>query len=181
MASEFDQRFKPMRRLSLLFAAALASMPAPSIAAPMSASPPAISRARILVPLTLTKIDDLSFGTIVPSALSGAVSIDAASGSRLVIGGVTGVPSDVGRRAIFSAAGSSNQQVILTLTQPLALTSVAGDTVPVLALTLDGPPLRTISPATRTFTFGIGGIILIGADQPEGVYQATFDVTATYL
>jgi hypothetical protein len=170
-----------MRRLSLLFAAALATLPAPSIAAPASASPPATSRAQILVPLTLTKNEDLSFGTVVPSALSGAVSINAASGARTVIGGVTGVPSDVGGRATFSTAGSSNQQVIVTFTQPLALTSPAGDTVPVLALTLDGPPLRTVNPTTRTFSFGIGGIILIGADQAEGVYQATFDVTATYL
>lgn len=170
-----------MRRLPFLFAAVLAVVPAPSIAAPVSASPPATSRAQILVPLTLTKIDDLSFGTIVPSPVSGAVSIDAASGSRTVIGGVTGVPSDAGGRATFSSAGSANQQVIVTLTQPLALTSLAGDTVPVLALTLDGSPLRTINPTTRTFSFGIGGIILIGADQPEGVYQATFDVTATYL
>ena len=51
----------------------------------------------------------------------------------------------------------------------------------VLALTLDGPNIRTIDPTTRNFFFGIGGIILVGADQPEGVYQATFDVTATYL
>ena len=48
-------------------------------------------------------------------------------------------------------------------------------------LTLDGPNIRTIDPTTRNFFFGIGGIILVGADQPEGVYQATFDVTATYL
>jgi hypothetical protein len=98
-----------------------------------------------------------------------------------MIGGVTGVASDPGNRAYFATAGSPNQQVILTVTQPLALTSVAGDTVSVLALTLDGPNVRTIDPVTRNFFFGIGGIILIGADQPEGLYQATFDVTATYL
>ena len=170
-----------MRRLSLLFAAGFALLPAPSIAAPVSSSPPATTRAQILVPLTLTKNNDLSFGTVVPSALSGAVSINATSGARTIVGGVTGVPSDAGGRATFSTVGSSNQQVIVTLTQPPALTSLAGDTVPVLALTLDGSPLRTIDPTTRTFSFGIGGIILIGADQPEGVYQATFDVTATYL
>ena len=51
----------------------------------------------------------------------------------------------------------------------------------VLALTLDGPNVCTIDPATWNFVFGIGGIILVGADQPEGVYQASFDVTATCL
>ena len=170
-----------MRRLLILFTAALGVLPAPSLAAPLSASPPATARAVIRAPLTLTKIDDLSFGTVVPSALSGAVSIDAASGARTAIGGVTGVPSDVGGRAYFRTAGSANQQVIVTFTQPLALTSLAGDTVPVLALTLDGSPVRTVNPTTGDFHFGVGGIILIGSNQPEGVYTATFDVTATYL
>ena len=62
--------------------------------------------------------------------------------------------------------------MIVTVTPPLQLTSGAGDTLPVLALTLDGPPLRTIHPVDRTFFFGVGGIILIGANQPEGVYTS---------
>jgi hypothetical protein len=170
-----------MRRFKLLLAAAFAAIATPCIAAPVAPPTPATGRALLLVPLQLTKIDDLSFGTIVPSPLSGAVSVDAVTGARTMIGGVTGVASDPGNRAYFATAGSPSQQVILTVTQPLALTSVAGDTVPVLALTLDGPNVRTIDPVTRNFFFGIGGIILIGADQPEGLYQATFDVTATYL
>ncbi len=165
----------------LFLAAALAASAVPAAAAPVGAPVPARNRAIVLIPLTLTKIDDLSFGTIVPSPVSGAVSINAVTGARTMIGGVTGVSSDVGNRAYFGTAGSPNQQVILTVSQPLALTSVAGDTVTVLALTLDGAPIRTINPATRSFFFGVGGVILVNADQPEGVYQATFDVTATYL
>ena len=171
-----------MKPCSLLLAlAALAVTAAPAAAAPVAAPQPATGRALILIPLTLTKIDDLSFGTVVPSAVSGAVSINAATGARTIIGGVTGVPSDVGQRAFFGTAGSPNQQVIVTVSQPLALTSIAGDTIPILALTLDGAPIRTIDPTTRNFFFGIGGVILVGANQPEGIYQATFDVTATYL
>ena len=37
------------------------------------------------------------------------------------------------------------------------------------------------STPTRAFFFGVGGIILINANQPEGIYQATFTVTANYL
>jgi hypothetical protein len=153
----------------------------PAAAAPVAPAQPATGRALILIPLTLTKIDDLDFGTVVPSPVSGAVSINATTGARTTIGGVTGVASDAGHRAYFGTAGSPNQQVILSVTQPPALVSASGDTVPVLALTLDGPPVRTVDPTTRNFFFGVGGIILIGANQPEGVYQATFDVTATYL
>ena len=170
-----------MRRIAFLIAAALGLMATPAAAAPVAASPPATGRALILVPLQLTKIDDLEFGTIVPSGVSGAVSIDAATGNRTLIGGVAGVASDPGHRAFFATAGSPNQLVLLGITQPLALTNGAGDSIPVLALTLDGAPIRTINPTTRNFFFGVGGIILIGANQPEGIYQATFDVTATYM
>ena len=171
-----------MRRFPLSVAAALSLMlPTASIAAPIGATPPATGRALILIPLTLTKIDDLDFGTVVPSGLSGAISIDAATGSRTIVGGLSGVPSDPGHRAYFATAGSPNQQVMVTVSQPLALTSGAGDTVPVLALTLEGASIRTIDPTTRNFFFGVGGIIMVGANQPEGVYSATFNVTATYL
>ena len=134
------------------------------------------------MPLALTKIDDLSFGTLIPSASVGVVTLDATTGARATFGGVTGVPSDVGQRAYFAGAGTPNQQVIISYIAPTQLTSMtnAADKVQVLALTLDGSPIRTINPATRTFFYGMGGIILINANQPDGLYEATFDVTANY-
>ena len=162
-----------------LAAAALASAPV------MAATPAqqAGNRALILVPLTLVKIEDLSFGTIAPSTSSlGVVSINATTGARTVFGGVTGVPTDVGHRAEFAGAGTPGQQVIVSHTTPAELISTTNnaDRIQVLGLTLDGPPLRTID-ATRAFFFGIGGTIMLNANQPEGLYHATFDVTANYL
>ncbi|CAA9506222.1 MAG: hypothetical protein AVDCRST_MAG44-1082 [uncultured Sphingomonas sp.] len=169
----------------LLVAAALAAgLSAPAQAVPVSAAPDATGRALILVPLTLTKIDDLAFGTIVPSAsVSGTVTINATTGARSVTGGVAAYPSDFGHRAYFGGAGSPNQQVIVAVTAPDELTSTtnSADKIPVLALTLDGSPIRSINPTTRTFFFGVGGVIEIGANQPEGLYESTFEVTATYL
>lgn len=169
-------------RSKLLLALAAAALGTTNVvAAPVASSTPPSGRALLLIPLKLTKIDDLSFGSIIPSPVSGTVMINAVTGARSTAGGVTAVPSDVGRRAYFGGAGSPNQLVIITVTPPLQLTSVAGDTLPVLALTLDGPPLRTIHPVDRTFFFGVGGIIMVGADQPEGVYTSDYDVTANYL
>jgi hypothetical protein len=181
VAWELTRGLQPMWPLKLLLAAACAATAMPCFAAPVAPAQPATGRALLLVPLKLTKISDLSFGTIVPSPVSGAVFINATTGARTAIGGVTGVASDPGSRAYFATAGSPGQQVIVAVNQPIALTSPAGDTITVLALTLDGPNTRTIDPVTRNFFFGIGGIILVGADQPEGLYEATFDVTATYL
>lgn len=158
--------------------AAAAAVPASAQAVPPDRD--ANGKALILVPLTLTKVDDLDFGTLVPSSISGIVAIDATTGNRTVAGGVTGVPSDAGHRARFAGAGTPSQQVVVVITPPTQLTSGAGDHIQVLALTLEGSPFKTIDPTTRAFAFGVGGILLIAADQPEGVYSATFNVNANY-
>jgi hypothetical protein len=166
---------------TLLAAAAFAgviAMPAPASAATPTLN--ANGKALILVPLTLTKIDDLSFGSVIPSSVSGVVTINATTGARTFAGGVTGVPSDVGNRAYFGGAGTPNQQVIVTINPPAQLVSAASDTIDVLGLTQNGSAIRTIDPVTRSFFVGIGGTLLIAANQPEGIYTGTFDVTANY-
>ena len=165
-----------------LAAALAATFPAtPALAA--TPAQQATNRALILVPLTLVKVDDLSFGTVSPSTSSlGVVSINATTGARTVFGGVTGVPSDLGHRAQFAGAGTPGQQVVISYTTPLELVSTTNnaDRIQVLGLALDGLPIRTID-ATRAFFFNIGGTIMLNANQPEGLYEATFDVTANYL
>ena len=173
-----------MRNGTIITAAAALAFAMPASAstasAPVSPDKNANGKALVLVPLTLTKIDDLDFGTLIPSPVSGFVSINASTGARTFGGGVTGVPSAVGHRAYFGGAGTPNQQVIVTMNPPTALTDPAGDSITVLALTLDGPATKTVDPTTRAFFFGVGGVLQIAADQPEGLYTATFDVSANY-
>ena len=166
-------------RTLVALAAALASA-APALAAPVSAPTPPPGRALLLIPLTLTKVQDIHFGSIVPSTTTGGwVAINAVTGARTASAGLTLMPSDVGQRGQFAGAGSAGQQVIMALTPPAQLTSPAGDTLDVLALTLDGPTTRTIS-AGQTFFVGVGGTIFVAANQPEGLYSATYDLTADY-
>lgn len=170
-------------RKYLIAAAALAAMTlgtAPAAAAPVPAANDSDGRALILVPLTLVKIEDLDFGSVIRSSVAGTVTIDPVSGARSVTGGVTEVTGDPGNRAYFGGAGSPNQQVLLALSPPVELTSAAGDAIPVVGLTLDGPPTRTIDPVTRAFFVGVGGTLQIAADQPEGDYNADFWLTAIY-
>ena len=157
--------------------AASALLPAPAQAATPATQ--ADGQALILVPLTLTKLDDLDFGTVIPSAVLGTVTINASTGARSFSGGTTGVASDAGFRARFAGGGTPAQQVLIALSPPVELTSGAGDTIPVLGLTMDGPPMRTIDPS-RSFFVGVGGTLQIAANQPEGVYVADFWVTAIY-
>ena len=78
-----------MNFVKILIAGALAATAMPATAAPVAAPTPATGRALLLVPLTLTKVDDLDFGTIVTSPSPGVVVIDAATGARTMFGGVT--------------------------------------------------------------------------------------------
>jgi hypothetical protein len=169
------------RYLIALGATAALAVPAPALAA--SNTDAANSQALLLLPLTLTKIDDLDFGTVVSSGTSGTVALNATSSARTFAGGVTGVTTSAGHRAYFSGAGTGGQQVVVIVIPPTQLTDVNGDTVDVLAMTIDngGNPLRTIDPVTRTFSVGVGGILNIAGNQPDGVYSATFQVTANYL
>ncbi len=163
-----------------LIAAAMAVAAMPATAAPVSATTDANGHALILVPLTLTKIDDLDFGTVISSGTSGMVAINASTGARTLAGGLIGNPAQQGNRAYFGGAGSPSQGVILSLTAPSDLVNSNNDKIPVVTLTLDGPAFRTIHPVSRTFFVGVGGVIMVNANQPDGDYNATFTVTADY-
>lgn len=168
-----------LARTALALGALLTAM-SPVAAAPVSAPTQPPGRALLLIPLTLTKVQDLHFGTIVPSTTTaGWVSINAVTGARAASAGLTLMPADVGQRGRFAGAGTPGQQVNMALTPPTELTNLAGDTLTVLAMSLDGPTTRTIA-ADHTFFVGVGGIIFVTANQPEGLYSATYDLTADY-
>ena len=151
---------------------------APAAALPVSASPNADGRALILVPLTLVKVEDLDFGTVVSSAVAGTVTIDEATGARTVAGGVTAVASDPGHRAEFAGAGTPNQLVDISISSvPASLADAFGNTIPV-TLALEATQVTIDS--TRAFIVGVGGTIDVAADQPDGDYNADFSVTADY-
>ena len=169
-----------LTRYSFLLGLAGLAIAAPAMAAPVSAPVPPQGRALLLIPLTLTKVQDIHFGSIVPSTTTaGFVSINATTGARTGSAGLTLMPADVGQRAQFAGAGTPGQQVIMALTPPAQLTNPAGDTLDVLAMTLDGPTTRTIA-SDQTFFVGVGGTIFVAANQAEGLYSATYDLTADY-
>ena len=169
-----------MNKIALLAASAAMVLAVPAEAAPVPATPTNEANALILIPLELSKLDDLHFGTIIPSAVSGTVTVPADGSAATTAGGVTLVTSDPTLRARFGGAGSANQFVFINVTNPGTLSNLAGDTVTVLALTMDRPALIQID-STRAFIFHVGGILQVNASQPEGYYEAEFNVTAQYL
>lgn len=153
-------------------------------AAPVAASPPAKGRILILKPLVLTRVTDLDFGYVIPSAGGGTVKIDADTGARSTVGaGVTLVASRVGNVAQFAGAGSGGSFVGLSKSFPPFLVSPSGDKVQLVALVFDlnDQGFRVIDPVTLTFAVKVGGTIFVRPDQSDGVYSGTFNITATYF
>ena len=170
-------------RKSLCLAALAASALSATPALAQQASATAEARGVVLQPLTLARIQDLDFGTVVGSAVAGTVSINADTGARSVTGGVTGVPSFPGDRGLFQGAGTAGQDVVLSLNAPTLLISTTNplDTITVSSMVLDAGNVttRTIG-VTGIFQVGVGGDFAIAANQPAGLYAANFDLTADY-
>lgn len=177
-------------KLCLAALAATVAVASPAFAAPATVTANATAKGVVLLPLTLTKTSDLDFGTVVASAAAGTVVISPDDGSRAVTGGVTGVPSFAGGRALFQGAGSASQQVVLTLNAATVLTS-GSNTITVNSMTFDTgaasavngsgnlATTRTIN-GTGAFSIGVGGNFAIAANQANGLYTGTFSVTADY-
>jgi len=162
------------------FVIAAAMVAVSMTAAPASAANTATGHGKVLLllPLTLTKVDDLEFGTVVSSPVAGTVTINAKTGVRTSAGGVTLVPSDIGQRGLFVWAATPGQPVDFDISYPSTLDDGAGHSVQVAVLFLQNS--STITNASGVAQTGVGGSILIAANQAAGTYTNTFDVTANY-
>ena len=175
-------------KIALAALAATVAFASPARAQTVVADGDPQARGVILLPLTLTKLEDLNFGTVLAdTALGGTVTIDADTGNRTFggAGGATPVASDAGHRGLFQGTGDPDQEVILTLTPP-AGNVLAGPGTATIAVSNFGLDSGGASGASRTvplggtFLVGVGGTFTIAAGQANGVYTADFTLTAQY-
>ena len=171
-------------RLNVCFAAIAATLVATPALAQQATVNNAVAKGTVLLPLSLSQTQPLDFGTVIASTTAaGNVVIDAATGARsFPAGNVVGVATYPGSNGVFQGAGTVGRSVLLTLTPPALLTS-GTNTLVVNSMTFDGCTCtntsRTID-STGSFTAGVGGDFAIAANQPNGVYSATYSVTADY-
>lgn len=145
---------------------------------------PAQARGVVLLPLTISEVDPLNFGTVLASATAGSVTIDADSGARSFSGGVTGIALDLGNRGLFNGLGTEDQLVDITL-NPISNLTGPGPDILVTNMELDGcsclTETRTIpTGGAGAFAVGVGGTFAIAANQPNGLYTGAYSVTAEY-
>ena len=170
-------------KIALAALAATAAFASPAIAQTLDTAP-AQARGVVLLPLTITEVDPLNFGTVLASATAGTVSINADSGARSFTGGVSGIALDLGNRGLFNGLGTENQLVEITL-NPVGNLTGPGPDIAVTNMELDGcactVETRTIPVgAGGAFEVGVGGTFAIAANQPNGLYAADFSLTAEY-
>ena len=141
----------------------------------------------MVTPLSFIQVENLEFGSVIPSATAGTVTLSVTS-TRTATGGVllTGTGHQAAR---FAGRGSQNQRVRIRIT-PNTITL----TGPGPAMTVDnfviGPaptlqqigasPNYRIVPADGIFWFTVGGRLHVGASQPAGTYAGTFSATLDY-
>ena len=157
----------------------LALFAAPAMAAPISAPVPPQAQAALMRPLTLTKLADMDFGYLGVTTAGTAV-INPVTNTMSITGGVIrlgGTP----HAARFAGATSSSAVVNIKVpNNTVLLTRVGGtQTIQLNAFTLDGQSKRAMAQA-GVFEFAVGATLRPVANQMEGVYTGTFDVTIQY-
>lgn len=137
-----------------------------------AATASATAKAKILRQVTVKKMFDLQFGTIVSSPDASTVVISTA-GVRTCGTGL--VCSGLATAAGFDVTGTSGQVVTVSVDPSVtlkdgALEMVADLTTSATSLTL----------ASNAGSFSVGGTLNVKADQEDGDYAGTFSVTADY-
>lgn len=173
--------------IGVLFGGAALAAAAPVAAQQASAA--GRSEAIILRPLSFFKVDDLNFGSILPStATAGTVRLQP-DGTRTATGGVVLVGNDQ-QPARFTGLGSRNQQVSISLQASNIF--ITGPGAPMRVRTfeigstpttiLSTTPLRfRITSTTGAFAFPLGAILEVGANQAPGDYAGNFTINLNYM
>ncbi len=142
-------------------------------AAPVTAS--ATAKARILKQITVANTTDLDFGTIVAGAAASTVAVSTGSvrtcGAGLTCTGTV-------TSANFNVSGTNNAVVTVTGDNSVTLANGTGGTMSA-ALTRSAATL-TLTNSAIGGSFQVGGTLSLAANQADGAYTGTFNVTVDY-
>ena len=141
----------------------------------------------VVTPLSFIQIDNLDFGRIVSTNVTGTVTLSAA-GVRTATGGAIPVGNDF-QVARFAGMGRQGQRVriqilpnTVTLTGPgpsMTVTNFSTGSGTTLQQNGASPNYR-IQPANGIFWFTVGGRLNVAANQASGTYSGVFTVTLDY-
>jgi Mat/Ecp fimbriae major subunit len=158
-------RFMKAALAGTIAAAAFASTGA------QAATATATARAQILQQITVTRVADLDYATIVSGAAASTVIVTPA-GARTCGAGL--VCTGTATAANFSVVGTIGQVATVSVPATVTLTSGANTMASTL---VSSTALMTLA---ATNNFNVGGTLAVGANQADGAYAGTFTVTVNY-
>ena len=141
----------------------------------------ATATGKVVAPLTITKVNDMNFGTIAVQAASGGNVVLAPAGTRSVTGGAQIVTTGGGGTAAsFDITGEGSSTYAITVPADGTVTVVkGGDSMPVNSFTTSVGATGTLTAGAQTIT--VGATLEVAAAQPTGTYtSANFNVTVAY-
>lgn len=165
-----------MRRLSATLAALLALAAAFAIAGPASAANiSAVTSVNVVKPVSLSKLQDMDFGTLTFAGFTGSRTI-ALSRLGAITCAADIVCSGVAKQARFNVQGTNKLTVLLTYSGGVLSNGI--DSIP---FTANGPASVTlVNSGAPGSDFDVGGSLAISPALVGGVYTGTMTVTAEY-
>ena len=164
-------------RSALLSIAAILLAAAPANASPRTTA--TSSRALVLHPLSLVRINDLDFGDLSRTA-AGTATINPNTGAITTTGGVLSLGGTVLPARFAGAAGSPGAVKVNLPATGVLITRVGGtETMLVDSWTVTGAPPGQLS-RREAFTFSVGATLHVSATQAEGSYAGSFNITVDY-
>ena len=135
-----------------------------------------------LAAVTVTKTVDLSFGSLVPGAAPGTVTMNSLNGLRTSSGVIlfTQGAGATGSLAAFSVTGGvASAACSITLPADASI-YLAGSGAPMAVNTFTSTPASQITlDASGGGTIDVGGTLSVGGAQVAGPYTSSFSVTVT--
>ena len=181
-----------MKKITMLFAAVIIMAGfSINVMAQTSATVSATAAgAKLVVPMTLTQISPLHFGTInVLTGAGGTVTLPSNSTEREFVNGVAAsTVAPLATNARYTVAGTRSTTYALTLPSTITVTRTGAGTMTVSTLlarfTNSGGADAVVSTldADGVDAFTVGGTLTVPvtANAPSGVYSGTFAVTVDY-
>lgn len=133
----------------------------------------------IMAPLTLTSTSPLAFGDLAAGATAGTIVVSP-QGARTRTGGATLLGGTVGSAGFIGTSTRNANMIVRVVTTAVILTrSGGGATMRVINFTLGSSQVQPNS-GGLAYEFRLGGTLQVGAAQPDGAYEGSFDVTVDY-
>lgn len=171
-----------MKTMTKFFALSIIAL---AFSASVFAQATATATATIVTPITITKVTDMSFGNVVPSAtLLGTFVLAPDATPTLTNVSQIGSPSATAAvtAATFTVAGTPGAIYDITLPgAAVTLTSPSAATMTVDAFTSTPTPAGTLDASLGTQTLSVGATLHVGIAQAAGTYLSVpFTVTVNY-